>query len=122
MGWLEKVAKILLHFAFNGLLLISAVFVLYTAGGIVNSFVGLMDFQYQFLSLQSDPLFTTLTALIGCLICVITAIIVFLTAFAGYDNRNYEVVIFFSSIGFGFGTGVVRFTAPVAVDLLLELL
>lgn len=122
MTWLEEVAKASFSLSLNGLLLFGSLFLLYVVGGFLGMMTGLFMLPYPFLSLHADPLFNVLAASTGILICVTTSTLIFLTAFTSYQNQNYDIVMFFSFIGFGFGAGAIRFTAPTVVSILVGLL
>lgn len=65
---------------------------------------------YQVLSL-SDPVFTSLSFLVGGFICLLSGSLTFLTLLASVKDANAEFVLLMSLIAFGFGAATVRVTA-----------
>ncbi len=119
MEWLEEVARILLRPVINGAFFLGLAFIFYIVGGFLGIRLGVVHLPYSFLSLQTDPVFNLLAASIGILVCVGASALLFLTYLNDYINPGNDIVILCSCIGFGFGAGVLRITAPFLIDLLL---
>lgn len=119
MRWLEEVARISLRLAIDGMGFFGLAFILYIVGGFLSIRIGLLHLSYSFLSLETDPLLNLLAASVGLSVCVGTSALLFLNNLNGQDNTSHDLVILCSFIGFGFGAGVLRITAPFLIDLLL---
>lgn len=59
----------------------------------------------------SDPVFTSLSFLVGGLICLLSGSLTVLTLLASVKDANAEFVLLMSLIAFGFGAATVRVTA-----------
>ncbi|WP_433634788.1 hypothetical protein [Halomicrococcus sp. NG-SE-24] len=59
----------------------------------------------------SDPVFTSLSFLIGGLICLLSGSLTVLTLLTSVKDANSEFVLLMSLIAFGFGAATVRITA-----------
>ncbi|QLH82072.1 hypothetical protein [Halosimplex pelagicum] len=69
----------------------------------------------------SDPVFISLSFLIGGLICLLSGSFTFLTLLASVKDANAEFVLLLSLIAFGFGAATVRVTAEPVLTWLAGL-
>ncbi len=69
----------------------------------------------------SNPVFTSLSFLVGGLICLLSGSLTFLTLLASVKYANAEFVVLMSLIAFGFGAATVRVTAGAVLTWLAGL-
>ena len=119
MWGLEALAKVSFHFAFHGMVFFIPALGFYVVGGFLGTRAGVFQLSYPFLSLHEDPLFNLLTVTLGFLFCVANFTLLFLTAFADYNNDYEELIILSTCIGFGCGVGMIRMTGSALIDLAL---
>jgi hypothetical protein len=75
----ERTLHRTLQVGFTGMTVFSVLFFLYICGGAVITTISSFQFPYRFLTIQSDPLFNLLAALIGFFICLFALSIICLT-------------------------------------------
>lgn len=101
--------------------LVGGVFVAYLIFGSILIFVGEWSPPFPFLAVGSDPYFTVLSTLTGCIVCLVTGSLILL-AFIDEKNAAQSISTLIAFIGFGFGAGVIRMTYLTTFRLLMALL
>jgi len=92
-------------------------FIGYLSVGIALHITGVYTPPFPVMSF-SDPVFVSLSFLIGVLICLLSGSFTVLTHLASVKDANTEFVILMSLIAFGFGAATVRVTAGPVLTLL----
>ena len=95
-------------------------FVGYLSIGIALNVTGVYTPPFSVMS-SSDPVFTSLSFLVGGLICLLSGSLTFLTLLASVKDANAEFVLLMSLIAFGFGAATVRVTVGPVLTWLAEL-
>lgn len=118
---LENGAVTVFRFATPIMHLVGGVFVAYLIFGSILIFVGEWSPPFPFLAVGSDPYFTVLSTLTGCIVCLVTGSLILL-AFIDEKNAAQSISTLIAFIGFGFGAGVIRMTYLTTFRLLMALL
>lgn len=114
------VTSIVITAAFSILTVI--VFVLYLTGGFLLLQTGSGTLPYQFLSLDSDPVFNTLTTVSGIVIGTMCMVLVLFALVSQKNEDTDSIVLFFALIGIGFAAGLVRMSLGVTLRFFGQLL
>jgi hypothetical protein len=81
----------------------------YLAFGFLLHISGIYDPMFHVMTL-SDPVFVTLTFLVGGFICILSGSLTLLTLLVSVHDANADFVILMSLIALGFGSAAVRMT------------
>jgi hypothetical protein len=117
---LERGLYRVVRWASIGCTVTSVGFIGYLCIGIPLNVTGVYTPSFPVVGL-SDPVFTSLSLLIGGFVCLLSGSLMMLTALASVKDANAEYVFMMSLIAFGFGAATVRVTAGPALTWLSRL-
>lgn len=121
----ERTLQRTFRIGFVGMLFFFVLFLIYSIGGAIAIVFTSFEFDYAFMSLQSnpDPVFSVLGTVFGIFICIETFSVIWLTYFGrGMEALKIqdEIAILAGFIGLGFGAAVVRHTLPLTMQVLTD--
>lgn len=88
---------------------------LYLFLGISAIAAGVWIPEYSFLSVDSDPYFSTISLLVGTDVCIGTGGIIVLYLMRGVDTVRSQISVLAAFIGFGFGASLIHITLPTVL-------